>query len=107
MQIDTNANMQIDKVRKCIIPLVFALKRIRCYLTDNFAMPTYTLTYLLHPFHRIQPVQELKVLQHQAVKCVFKLPYLKPSVNLHNGHFISVDNIICLNLTYIHVESHH
>lgn len=47
---------------------------------------------------RTTKLEKLRVLQHKAIKAVFKLPRLTPSKSLYNERYLCVDNIIKFEL---------
>lgn len=104
-------NAHIDKVRDDISPYVFALRKMRPYVSESTASQVYNafvasrLVYA-SPVWRTAPnykLQTLRVLQHSAIKTIRRLPWLTSSSSLFSPKLLSIDNLILLRLLlYVH-----
>ena len=97
-----NWSNHVDKIRKEITPYVFILNRSRYLISEQTAKLIYQsfihsrLTYVA-PSWRAAPdykLQELRVLQHRAIKAIYRLPFLTPSRDLFSPTLLSLNNIL-------------
>lgn len=104
-------NDQVDKVRKEIAPYIFALRKMRPYVTEKTAELMYNayvasrLTYASPAWRTASDykLQMLRVLQHAALKSIRRLPWLTPSASLYSSKFLSVNQLLTFRLLlYIH-----
>lgn len=101
----------IDKVRGDIAPYVFALRKMRPFVTEDTATKIYNafvasrLVYASPVWRNASnnKLQTLRVLQHSAIKSIRRLPWLTPSATLFSQTFLSLNDLLTLRLMlYIH-----
>lgn len=89
----------VAEVGKKISPYIFVLNRTRHFISRETATLIY-FGYIYPHLGYLAPVwrsaiernlQRLRVLQHRALKAVFKLPRLTPSASLFTNRFLSLD----------------
>lgn len=101
-------NSHINKVRKKILPYVFAIKRVRkclgmqsCWqIYNSYILPH--LTYLLCIWGSAASTQlnVLRVLQNKAVKSIRGLPPLYPTNALYCHKYLSLGDLYRFSLMY-------
>lgn len=102
---------QISKIRAEITPYVFALRKMRPFITAKTAGLIYN-AYIVSKLVYVSPawrtatqynLQKLRVLQHSALKSIHRVPWLTPSHLLFTPQFLSIDNMFRHRLLmYIH-----
>lgn len=90
----------ISFVKKKIVPIIFAIKRVRYLLNDNVLWSMYHsfvgshLTYLNSIWGSPSiKLNELKVIQNKIIKIIRKLNYRHSSILLYNSKILSLENI--------------
>lgn len=95
-------NEHVDKIRTEISPYVFMLYRCRYFMSERTAKMIY-FAYILSRLAYLTPawmgapgtkINELRVLQHRALKIIYRLPLLTHSDVLFSENILSIDNII-------------
>lgn len=102
---------QVDKIRKEIAPYVFALRKMRPFITQETATIIYN-AYIISKLAYISPawrtapqhcLQRLRVLQHSALKTIHRLPWLTSTHLLFSAQHLNIDNILIHRLLiFIH-----
>lgn len=97
--IDENLSWRkhIEHIRNCISPLIGILFKIRNYVPLKYLKFIYyalvhsKMQYLISIWGsaNLTVLQPLKKLQNKIIKCIHKLPYLEPTINLYKpkGYF--------------------
>lgn len=102
---DLRWHSHVNKIATEIRPYVFALYKTRHLLTTHTAELVY-FAYIVSKLSYAAPIwravadyrkQELRVLQHRAIKSINQLPPLTPSASLFSERLLSADNIWRLN----------
>lgn len=113
-------NIHINKIKEKILPYVGILAKIRHYLPLKYLK----LVYFSFVYSHLQflasvwaiaseyHIHQLKVLQNKAIKLMFKLPYLEPTVNLYApNNLLDINNlykykVCCYIFSIIHKQKH-
>lgn len=104
-------DQHVSKVKNEIAPYVFALRKMRPYVTEYTAIMVYNafigsrLVYVSPAWHTAanNKLQGLRVLQHAALRTIRRLPWLTPSHTLFTEKLLSIDNLFrCRLLLFIH-----
>lgn len=113
-------NLHISKIKEKILPYVGILSKLRHYLPLKclkliyFSFIYSHLQYLASTWATAcnHHLNQLKVLQNKAIKFMFKLPYLEPTINLYKPrNLLDINNLYKYKICYyifcvIHKQKH-
>lgn len=94
--------IHINKVKEKILPYVGILSKLRHYLVLRYLKLIYFcfiyshLQYLTSVWGTAckNHLNKLKVLQNKAIKFIYKLPHLEPTINLYTPkNFLNINNL--------------
>lgn len=112
---DLSWSSHIDCIRKRIVPMIGALRRIRQHVGNEILMKLYYAHVYSHlSFMSVVwsaatniKINQLKVLQNKAIKIINGLPNLTPSSSLYNRNLLSLEKTIELaKVMLIHKIKH-
>lgn len=96
LHLDENLNWKqhIEYIRKHISPVLGVLYRARNFIQTKylkniyFALVHSKLQYLISVWGstNVSHLKPLQIMQNKIIKCIHKLPYLEPSVNLYKPY---------------------
>lgn len=106
-----NWSEHIDKIRREIIPYVFALYRIRPFVTEETALMIYNahiasrLMYVAPAWRTAtqSKLNTLTILQRSALKSIKRLPRMTPSSSLYSESILDINMMLEFkSLVYLH-----
>ena len=98
LQSNLNWKPHIDHIKNKIVPIIFALRKTRNYITERSAWMIYNSFILPHFSYLISVwgasgqtfISQLAKLQNKCIKTIRRLPFLYPSINLYNNSILPI-----------------